>query len=126
MKPFERFLAVARHGDLRVGQSAQIQIVSVQIFRTLSLGTLNLGLAQAWLDSADDAQRDLVLKCEDVTERPVISLSPDVSTARRFNKLASDTDAIAGFTQTAFEHVPDTKFSASLLYVDRAALKGKA
>jgi hypothetical protein len=29
VKPFERFLAVARHGDLRVWQSAQIQIIGV-------------------------------------------------------------------------------------------------
>jgi hypothetical protein len=37
----------------------------------MTLGTLNLGLTQARLDGADDAQRDLILKCEDVTERPI-------------------------------------------------------
>ena len=49
-----------------------------------------------------------------------------MSTARRFNELAGDADAIAGLAEAAFEHVPDAKLSASLLYVDCAALIGKA
>ena len=67
MKPFERFLAVAAWRPARGAKRADTNHKR-PIFRTLTLGTLNLGLAQAWLDSADDAQRDLVLKCEDVTD----------------------------------------------------------
>ena len=109
-----------------MGQSPQIKIVGVQAVRALALRTLDLRLPQAWLDGADDAQRDLVLDFENVAERPVISLGPDVGAVRGLDELAGDANAVPGLAQAAFEHVAHAEFPADLLHVDGASLVGKA
>ena len=68
---------VRHRRDRRRGR-AQHEIVGVEVVRPLALDALDLGLAQARLDRADDAQRDLVLQREDVVEPPVVALGPEV------------------------------------------------
>src|SRR6185436_3556457 len=126
LKQWERLLGISGHRNLSVGQSAQIQVIGVQVFRALTLGTLDLRLAEAWLYSRHDAEGDLILEREDVAERAIVSLGPDMGTGRRLDELASDADAVASLAQAAFEHVPDAEFAADLLHVDRASFIGKA
>ncbi len=85
VKQWERLLGIAWHRYLSMGQGAQIQVVGVQIFRALTLGTLDLGLAQAWLDCADYAEGDLILELENVAERAIVALGPDMATGRRLD-----------------------------------------
>src|SRR6516165_8278680 len=54
-------ISIARHGCMQMGQGTQVEIVGVEAVRTLALSPLDLCLAQARLDRANDAQRDLVL-----------------------------------------------------------------
>ena len=109
-----------------MGQSPQIKIVGIQAVRALALRKLDLRLPQAWLDGADDAQRDLVLDFENVAERPVIAFGPDMGAVRRLDELAGDANAVAGFAQAAFEHVADAEFPPHLFHVDCAPLVGEA
>jgi hypothetical protein len=55
-------------------------------------------VAQARLDRADDAQGNLVLQFEDVVERAVISLGPDMRAGRGLDQLRSDTDPVRGLS----------------------------
>ena len=63
---------------------------------------------------------------KDVGEVAVITLGPNVVAGRGFDQLSSDTDAVAGFTQAAFEHVAHAQFAPDLANLDRAALVGEA
>jgi hypothetical protein len=42
-----------------------------------------------------------------------------------FNELCGHPDAVAGFAETAFEHVADAEFTPDLFHIDRTALEGK-
>jgi hypothetical protein len=42
------------------------------------------------------------------------------------DQLRSDTDAVAGFAQAAFEHIAHTQLTADLLHIDRLAFVGEA
>src|SRR6516225_3952575 len=77
----ECLIRIAGHSRMRMGQGAQIEVISVEAVRPFPLSALDLGLAQARLDRADDAQGDLVLQFEDVVERPIVALGPDMRAA---------------------------------------------
>src|SRR5207237_7821826 len=94
----ECLIRLARHRDISVWQGPQIEIVGVETFRALAPGALDLGVAQARLDRADDAQGNLVLQFEDVVERAVISLGPDMRAGRGLDQLRGDTDPVRGFS----------------------------
>jgi hypothetical protein len=70
-----------------VGQSAQHEVVGVEIFWPLALDAFDLGRAQTWLDCTDRAQGDLVLQCENVVERTVVVLGPDIRAAYALDEL---------------------------------------
>src|SRR4051794_34483568 len=101
-----------------MGQSPQIKIVGIQAVRALAFRKLDLSLPQAWLDGADDAQRDLVLDFENVAERPVIALGANVGAVRGLNELAGDANAVPRLAQAAFEHVAHAELAADLLHID--------
>src|SRR6516165_8993255 len=108
-----------------MGQGAQIKIVGIEAVRALALGALYFGLAQARLDRADDAQRDLVLQFEDVVQRAVIALGPDMHSARRLDQLRGDPHAVPDLAQAAFKHIAYAELAADLLQINRAAFISK-
>ena len=63
-----------REIDMRKG--AQNKIIGVETVGPFALDALDLGIAQAWLDGADDTQGDLVLKREDILEPAVVTFGP--------------------------------------------------
>ena len=67
-----------------------------------------------------------ILDRENVFERAVVSLRPQVSSGGGLNKLARNAKAIAGFSDTAFEHIAHSEFAADLFDVYGVALVGKA
>src|SRR5262249_15039376 len=70
-----------------LGQCAQIEVVSGEVRGRLAAGALDLGLTQLWFDRAGDAGRDLILQLEDVVERAVEAVGPDVSAGCRVDQL---------------------------------------
>ena len=64
-------------------QCAQIEVVRGEVRGRLTAGALDLGLAQLWFDRASDAGRDLILQFENVVERAVEAVGPDVRARRR-------------------------------------------
>ena len=63
---------------MHLRQSTKIKIVGLKDRGRLARGPLDLGAVQSRLDRADDTARYLVLKLENVLERSVEIVSPDM------------------------------------------------
>jgi hypothetical protein len=81
---------------------------------------------QSWLDDARSADRDFVLKLEDVFKQTVEPVGPEIRAGRRIDKLRADAHAAAGFANRTFENVAHSQFTPDPLHVDRLALVCKA
>src|SRR5208282_59783 len=97
-----------------------------QMLRALAPDAFDLGLAQGRLDSADYTQRDLVLQGENIVDRAVIALGPDMPAGVRFDQLASDADAGCRLAHAAFEHIAHPELASDLANVWRLALVSEA
>ena len=62
---------------------AQVEIVGGEVGRRPRGGAAHLGRLQCRLDDAGDADRDLVLKLEDVFERAVEAVGPEMRAGQR-------------------------------------------
>ena len=62
---------------------AQVEIVGGEVGRRPRGGAAHLGGLQCRLDDAGDADRDLVLKLEDVFERAVEAVGPEMRAGQR-------------------------------------------
>jgi hypothetical protein len=82
---------------MELGQSAQIQVVGIEARGRVTDRPLDLGEAQLGLDSTNDTAGDLVLELEDVVERPIKPVGPNVSAAGRVDQLTGDANPGAGF-----------------------------
>src|SRR6516162_8726784 len=78
LQQWQRPRRAVRHRSLDERRRTKHEVISVQMLGPLASDALDLGLPQARLDSADHACRDLVLQCEDVVDRAVVALGPDV------------------------------------------------
>jgi hypothetical protein len=83
-------------------------------------------LAQTRLNRGDHAHRELVLKREDVVERAVVTLRPDVPAGLRLDQLTGDAQAVRRLADTALEDVAHAELTPGLLQVHRSALVGEA
>ena len=63
---------------------------------------------------ADDAARDLVLNGENVVERPIEPLRPQVAPAGGVDQLRRHPDPLAGLANAAFKHVADAKLARDI------------
>src|SRR5437868_653066 len=79
----------------------------------------------SWRDCPDDVTRDLILDRENIFERSIETLRPEVVTAVGFDQLGGYANTVAGFPDAAFEHVAHTKFSSYLTYIGRFSFIGK-
>src|SRR5207247_1103769 len=98
----------------------------VQAVRPLPSGAFDLCITQARLDDADDADRQLVLDSEDVVERSVVTVRPDVGGGPRVDQLSRDANAVPGSPDTAFEDIAHSQLAPDLLHVHLLASVGKA
>jgi hypothetical protein len=71
-------------------------------------------VTQLRLDRADDTARRLVLHLEDVVERAIEAVCPDVGACRRVDQLTGDAHAITGFAHRAFEDIAHAQFAPDL------------
>ena len=86
---------------------------------------LLLGGSDGRRDSDGRGLSDFILHNENIGEITVIALGPDMIAGLGLNKLCGHPDAVAGFTETAFEHVADAEFTPDLFHIDRTPLEGK-
>ena len=64
----------------------------------------------------------VVLKLENVFQRAVEAIRPEVRVTHRVDKLRGDAQAATSFAHGAFEHVADPQLAPDLLHIDRLAL----
>jgi hypothetical protein len=89
-----------RRQDHRV--DAQIEVVGGKVARGTAGRTRGLGGLQGRLDDAGDAHRHFVLKFENVFERAVEAVGPEMCSAERVDQLRGDADAVAGLAHRSF------------------------
>ena len=87
-------LGVRRDHRHHVRQSAQIEVIGVEVFGTLSLGAFNLRPLQARLNDADHFFGDLILQVENLLQFSVVSVGPKVRTGFGFEQLGGDAHAV--------------------------------
>ena len=108
------------------GHAAQVIVVSREAFGRLVQRALHFGLLDLRRDGADHARGDLVLQVENILERAVETVRPQMRAGRGVDQLPGDADLVAGLADAAFEHVADAELAADLFDVDRLALVGEA
>ena len=77
-------------------------------------------------DRVDDASGQLVLNHEEVGERPVVALGPDLAAGSGVDQAHGRPQPTAVTVETAFEHVPDAELSTNLARIVRLVSVGKA
>ena len=68
---------------------------------------------------------DSVLDVENIIDRTVVTLSPNVRAVFRINQLRGDADAGARLAHAAFENVAHAELLGRLAHVDRASLENE-
>src|SRR6266481_1925351 len=91
---FERFDRLVLFPGLIKWQGTQVEIVGGQIASRPLGRTADFGRLQCWLDDAGNARRHLVLKLEDVFERAVEPIGPEMRVAGRIDQLRGDTHPV--------------------------------
>src|ERR1700722_2040063 len=73
-----RYSGVLWHLGSGIRHGAKIKVVRIKVFWAFSPGPLNLRPLQVWFDYADDLIGYLILKIEDVFERAVVFVGPEM------------------------------------------------
>src|SRR6516165_349011 len=124
LKQTERLRASpCRRQNHRIG--AQVEVVGSKVVRRAAGRAGGLGGLQCRLDHAGDARRHLVLQLEDVFQRAVEAVGPQMRAGHRVDQLPGNTDPIATLAYRPFEHIADAQLAADLLHVDRLTLVRK-
>src|SRR5438094_6837075 len=86
----------------------------------------SLGYLQRRFDHAGNAASHFVLEVEDVLERAVEPIGPEMRAGFGIDQLPCDPHPVAGLAHRAFEHVAYAKFARDTLHLDRLPLVGEA
>jgi hypothetical protein len=65
------------------------------------------------------------LERENVADRSVIAIGPDVRTSLSFDQLGHDSHTVGGFANAALQNVANAKLAASRRYVVRPRLESE-
>src|SRR5437899_10087570 len=90
-------------------QSAQHEIISIQIIGSLSFDPFNLDFPEARLDGADDTHRNLVLNRENVAQQTIITLGPDMAAGVGTYQLGCNAYPLPGLSPASFYQVTVTQ-----------------
>ena len=101
---------------------AQVEVVRGEIVCGSAHRSRGFDSLQRRFDGARDARGHLVLKFENIFERAVEAVGPNMRAADCVDQLRGDSHATARFADRAFEHVADAEFAADLLHVHSVAL----
>src|SRR6185437_891359 len=102
------------------------EVVSVEAFGGPPVYPFDLGMKQLRLDRAGNSARDPILKLENIVERAVEAVRPDMSSGYRLDQLPADAHTIASLPDRAHEDVADAELAADLLRIDGLPLVGEA
>src|SRR5215469_5297446 len=91
----QRFVRILGHRGEHGRQSAQIEVIGIEAVRPLAPRAFDLALTERRLDDAGDADRDFVLEVEDVFERAVEAVGPEMRAAGRINQLRGDAHPVS-------------------------------
>src|SRR6266851_2538568 len=97
----ERVGHLRRHPGIDVRLRLQDKVVSIEAVGPFALHALEFGAPQAGLDGADHVQGNLVLKRENVIERTIETLGPQMSPGLRLYHLSRDADTTAILTHAS-------------------------
>ena len=112
--------------DVKARHAAQEVVVGVEALGRLALGAFDFGALKLLRDRADDVLGDPILKLEDVVERALIALGPEMAARLRVDELSGDAHAVRRLADAAFEHIAHAQVAADLLHIARPALVGEA
>jgi hypothetical protein len=84
-----------------------------------------LGLDELGIQRVGELRYDLILHIEQIGDRFVEALGPQVIGCFSIDKLHVNPDPIAAPLDRAFEHVANVQLAADLLEINRPALVGK-
>ena len=107
-------------------QSAQIEVIGVEVFGTLSLGAFNLRLLQARLNDADHFFGDLILQVENLLQFSVVSVGPKMRTGFGFEQLGGDAHAVPRLANSPLQHIAHAQLTPNLPHIDGFALVDEA
>ena len=79
---------VVRGGITEDSRSPQVKVVGIEALRRLAQAALNLGIAHAGFDGSGDLYGHAVVKLEDVFDRAVEIVGPQVCTRQGIDELA--------------------------------------
>src|SRR5262245_46912406 len=103
----------------------QPELVGVQVLRWSTPYALDFGKSQPGLDDCRCSLGNPILKLEDITYTAVEPVGPEVRTARCFDELGRDTQAVVNAADTAFEHVSDAQLAADPPHIHGLPLVSK-
>jgi len=81
---------------------------------------------QCRLDDPSDTDGDPVLELEDILQRAVETVGPNMHPTERIDQLRGDALASASLAHRAFEHITHAELASDLLHVDCLALVREA
>ena len=94
-------------------KGAQVEVISIKIIRAFSPRSLYFGSLQAWFDHANYAFGDLILEVENVFDRTIEPVGPEMHSGLSFDQLCSDPQALArAKTDTALQDITHSQFAA--------------
>src|SRR5215471_7549906 len=107
------------------GHSAEVVIIGVEALCGLTLSTLDLRLLQLGPDRTYDARSHLVLQIEDILQRAIETVGPEMRPGGGVDELAGDTHLVCRLAHAPLEYVADAHPSADLPYIAGPPLVGK-
>src|SRR5262245_19620376 len=101
------------------------QFVRVRVIGRLAPQTHRFGHDELRPDRIDDTIGDVILPAEDVGDRAIVAVGPDVNTLGGVDQLRGDPYSIARLAHAAFEDVARPQLAAEFPDVDRFTFAGK-
>jgi hypothetical protein len=83
-------------------EPADEALPGVEALRRFALCPIDLRLLQLWCNGAEHAARNLILQIEDVLDRTIEAIRPQMRAGCCVDELAGDTHPVAGSAHTAF------------------------
>src|SRR5260221_12975703 len=109
---------------MKMRQGAQVQIVSIKAVCWLALRPLDLGGSQLRLNGTYHIRGYSVLQIENVCERAIEAIRPDMAAGCGLDELAGDANAAAAPAHASFWDVAHAELRRHLLHICDVALVG--
>src|SRR4051812_16135491 len=106
-------------------KATQIKIIGRKIGWRFAACAFDFGATNDGIDDGSNAAADVILQVEDVDERSIIAIGPDLGFAAGMSKLHRHANAVARFADMAAQDVVDAELPGDLLARHSLVAKGK-